>query len=94
MPVDEKSAKGILTSLLSFADKDTKELINIFLFMFVPMGFMLLLMGGMKLIDKIDEPNEACWAVEKVEKQIFKINKCTGETELLEVTKDKSKSKT
>ncbi|EGR2774458.1 hypothetical protein QRC92_004780 [Vibrio parahaemolyticus] len=87
MPIDEKSAKGILSSLLSIADKDTKELINIYLFMFVPMAFMLLLMGGLKLLDKMDEPNETCWSVEKIEDKVVKINKCTGETELLDLSK-------
>jgi hypothetical protein len=62
--------------------------------MFVPMAFMLLFMGGMKLIEKMDEPNEACWSVEKIEEQVVKINKCTGETELLDLSKKEDRSGT
>ncbi|EJG1697236.1 hypothetical protein CDB74_RS17475 [Vibrio parahaemolyticus] len=87
MPIDEKSTKGILTLLLSLVDKDTKKFINIFLFISVPIVFTLLLMGAMKLLEKLDESNEACWSVQKVEEQVIKINKCTGETELLDLTK-------
>ncbi len=94
MPVDEKAAKGIISSLLKFADKDTKEFINILLFIFVPMAFMLIFMGAMKLLKSMDEPKEACWSVEKIAEQIIKINKCTGETELLDLTKKKDKSAT
>ncbi len=94
MPIDEKSGSGILSSLLKFANKDTKELINVFLFMFVPMVFMLLLMGVFKMINKIDEPNDACWSVEKVDDQFFKINKCSGEIEILDLNKNNEKTNT
>ena len=66
--------KAIVNAIANLANKDTKDIINVFLFAFMPMvfvlGFMLFMKWVISTMDSMDEPNEKCWDVSKIEEVV------------------------
>ena len=83
---------AIVNAAVKLVNEDTKQLINVFLFAFIPivfvLGLMLLMHFVTNTIDAMGDPTEKCWDVSKIEETVYLVNQCTGEVK--DITKNSS----
>jgi len=77
--------RELIKSITSLIKSDTKDFINLWVFITVPMLFMGLLMAGMYwLQDFANEKSnpshtENCWTIKAINGEDSRFNTCTGE---------------
>ena len=84
-----KEAGGIISALLSILPKDMREFIGVYIMIFAPMAIIYGVTYLPKILEGMSQPTEKCWELKTIESEIYKINTCTGETELFKtITKE------
>jgi hypothetical protein len=86
-----KEVKSIASAIVSVLNKDTKDFISLWVFIFAPIFFMLALFWFFKFISDLGEVPEKCWGVKVLKEQIVRINECTGEIKKVEPNEISSK---
>jgi hypothetical protein len=73
----------LVSELLSFVPHDLRELMGLFLGIWLLILLpMILLFSFFALIKVLQEPRRAdavCWQLQKVDNRVYKLNACTGE---------------
>jgi hypothetical protein len=84
---DPKKDQGLwsrlVSELLSFVPHDLRELLGLFLGIWLLILLpMILLFSFFALIKVLQEPKRTeapCWQIQKVDNRVYKLNACTGE---------------
>ena len=78
-----KTAGGFMGSVLPFLPKEMRYAIGgilvFFLFQMMIYGLVYLPKAMKDFSEQFGKPTEKCWTLQKIDKQIFKVNSCTGE---------------
>lgn len=78
-----KTASGFLGSVLPFLPKEMRYAIGgilvFFLFQMMIYGLIYLPKAMKDFSEQFGKPTEKCWALQKIDAKIFKVNSCTGE---------------
>jgi hypothetical protein len=80
---DQSLWSRLVSELLSFVPHDLRELLGLFLGIWLLILLpMILLFSFFALIKVLQEPKRAetpCWQIQKVDNRVYKLNACTGE---------------
>lgn len=78
-----KTASGFLGSIFPSLPKEIRYAIGgmlvFFLFQMMIYGLLYLPNAIKHFSEQFGKPTEKCWALQKIDNQIFKVNSCTGE---------------
>lgn len=81
---DGKETEGLIKQLLSFIPEDGKEMIGVYLMVFIPMGIVFGFVYLPQYLEKLSESSEKCWELQEVKDKTYKVNTCTGEHVLID----------
>lgn len=76
--------KGICSAISSVLNEDTKDWINMWIFILTPMFVLMAFVGLGVFIYSLSQDQNSCWDVKEVHQRAVKMNVCTGEIEPIE----------
>ena len=96
MSDDEKSdvAKTAASRILDMIPADTREMIGefygIFLFVAAPAVIGIALYAAFQFANSLSKEDAPCWDLKTINNTIYKINRCTGQTEIIKTGKEQN----
>jgi hypothetical protein len=73
----------LVSELLSFVPHDLRELMGLFLgiwlLILLPLMLLFSFFALIKVLQEPKRPDVACWQLQKVDNRLYKLNACTGE---------------